>query len=214
VKDTQQQNEEVEEFPDVQPNGNMFSMSAYPAKMCTPVPLSALNIKLSNKIRRCQICHYEMRPDKWKSVVFCSRHGVRLCTQRRDSCKDSEPTLVQVDGSPVTDWTWTHDSSLSCWEKFHQFYEPEGLFNKYFFVNEAEKKCKFSQCIYTSSLHQKKYHALGIEIRCKPGKSVGMGRIREDIHMGKRNTLPQSETDEDYIEDDIDENSTTTEENE
>ena len=61
-----------------------------------------------------------------------------------------------------------------------------------------------------SSLHQKKCHALGIQIRCKPGKSVGMGRM----HMGKRNTLPQSETDEDYIEDDIDENSTMTEENE
>jgi len=71
-------------------------------------------------------------------------------------------------------------------------------------VNEAEKKCKFSQFIYTSSLHQKKYRALGIEIRCKPGKSVGMGRIREDIYMGKRNTLPQSKTDEDYIKDDID----------
>jgi hypothetical protein len=70
-------------------------------------------------------------------------------------------------------------------------------------VNEAEKKCKFSQFIYTSSLHQKKYRALGIEIRC-------MGRIREDIHMGKRNTLPQSKTDEDYIKDDIDESSAMT----
>ncbi len=37
-----------------------------------------------------------------------------------------------------------------------------------------------------------------------------MGWIREDIHVGKRNTLPQPETDED----DIDENSTMTEENE
>jgi len=174
VKDTQQQNKEEAELPDVQPNANMYSMSAYPAKMCTPVPLSALNIKLSNKIRRCQICHYKIRPDKW-TVIFCSRHSVRLCTQRRDSRKDSEPTLVQVDGSPVTDWTWTHNSSLSCWEKFHKFYEPEGLFNDYFFANEVEKKCKFSQCIYTSSLHQKKYCALGIEIRCKPGKSIGMG---------------------------------------
>jgi hypothetical protein len=81
-------------------------------------------------------------------------------------------------------------------------------------VNEAQNKCKFSQCIYTSSLHQKKYHALGIEITCKPGKSVGMGQIREDIHMGKTNPLPQSEIDEDKIKDEVDTNSSMIEENE
>ena len=41
-----------------------------------------------------------------------------------------------------------------------------------------------------------------------------MSWIWEDIHMGKTNTLPQSETDEDKIEDDNYDNSSTMEENE
>jgi hypothetical protein len=47
VKDAQQHNKEVAaniELPDVQRNANMYSMSGYPTKTCTPVPFSALHI--------------------------------------------------------------------------------------------------------------------------------------------------------------------------
>lgn len=124
--------------------------------------------------------------------------------QCKESGKDIEPNLIKVDGRPVTDWTWMHDSNLSCWEKFHKYYEPEGLFNNYFYVNQREMICKCLQCIYTSKLHQKKDSTLEIKINCKPGKSVGMEWIRDYIHMSKTETVVDSETDED--------NSTVTEE--
>ncbi len=40
----------------------------FPTETCIPVPLDALQIPLSTKIRVCQICNYEKRPYKWKSV--------------------------------------------------------------------------------------------------------------------------------------------------
>jgi hypothetical protein len=59
----------------------------YPTESCTPVPMRALNVPLSTKIKVCQICHYKMRPYKWKSLAMCSKHGVHLCTDRRDPVK-------------------------------------------------------------------------------------------------------------------------------
>lgn len=200
--DAQGNSNEDRELPDAG-HGNgamMYSGSNFPSKTCIPIPLKAMNIRLSNKMRVCQVCHYEMRPHKWKSVMCCSRHGIRLCTEGRMSRKNSEPTLFKLNGSKVTDWSWTTDSDLSCWDKFHSFYQPEGLFNSNFYVNVEQKKCKFAQCIYTSPLHQKKYNALGIEVKCKPGKSAGMGRIRMDIHLGRmpnNDESPDEEEEED-----------------
>jgi hypothetical protein len=150
--------------------------------MCVPLSLSAIPAKLSTKKKACQICKYEMRRLKWKSVTLCPRHGVRLCTEARKPREECSPSLVQLDGTPVTDWSWTCQTTDSCWNKFHNFYQPHGLFNKNFSL-AAPSKCKFVAYIYTSNLYQKKYAALGITVKLKSGREVGMGRINEGQHI-------------------------------
>ena len=150
---------------------------------CVPVPLHALPVTISTKKKVCQICNYEMRPFKWRSVAFCSKHGVWLCTEIVKPRQECLPHLQKNDGTRVSDWSWTCPAETRCWVKFHEFYLPHGLFISYFYVDNTQQSCKFSQCIYTSPLYQKKYTALGIEIKNKTGKRIGMGRINEKEHI-------------------------------
>ncbi len=57
--------------------------------------------------------------------------------------------------TPVTDWSWTCPDEKSCWDKFHEFYLPNKLFNTYFYINNAENMCKFAGYVYSSTLYQK-----------------------------------------------------------
>jgi hypothetical protein len=70
----------------------------------------------------------------------------------------------------------------SCWNKFHTFYQPQGLFNTKFSLTSSEK-VKFAYYVYTSTLYQKKYAALGIEVTVKTGKIAGIGRFNERLHI-------------------------------
>jgi hypothetical protein len=49
----------------------------------------------------------------------------------------------------------------------------------------APNKCKFAAYVYTSTLFQKKYAALGITVTLKPGREAGMGRLNEKLHIVK-----------------------------
>jgi len=62
-------------------NGGTSISIQYPTELCVPVPLHALPVTISTKKKVCQICNYEMHTFKWRSVAFCSKHGVRLCTE-------------------------------------------------------------------------------------------------------------------------------------
>jgi hypothetical protein len=86
------------------------------------------------------------------------------------------------DGTPVTNWKGTCETIDTCWNKFHDFYLPEGLFNNNFSLASAQK-CKFAGVIYTSALHQLKYEALGVPINIKKGNIAGVGRINEKVHI-------------------------------
>ncbi len=92
--------------------------------------------------------------------------------------------MYKKDGSAVTDYSWTCPDEASCWTKFHDFYEPKGLFTKQK-LNLNEQKVRFGGVVYTSELYQKKYAALGIEVKKKNGNTKGMGRINLKDHMGK-----------------------------
>jgi len=135
-----------------------------------------------------------MRRLKWKSVIVCLTHGARLCLDTRKLRKNALAKLVQCDGTPVTDWSWTSPDTDSCWNKFHNFYQQHGLFNNNFSL-AAPNKCKFAGYIYTSSLYQKKYSALGIQVKLKPGREAGMGRINEQKHMIHSKNDSSQETD-------------------
>jgi hypothetical protein len=168
----------------------------FPTETCAPIHLKNLQIPLSTKIKVCQICHYEMCPYRWKSVMLCSNHGVHLCSDIRDSCENSKHKLVKKDGSNATDWSWTDKGNRSCWSKFHDFYLPQGLSNSHFHVDVQAKKCKFAQFKYTSELYQRKYNALGIEILRKRGKETGMGKINCKDHLTNEGNESSSENSE------------------
>jgi hypothetical protein len=149
---------------------------------CQPIHLNDLRSNLSMKIKICQVCKYEMRKPKWKSVMLCPTHGVRLCLEVREQRQNCLPTIRKKDGSPVTDWSWTCESTDSCWNKYHKFYRPKGLFNNNFFFG-AREKVRFAHYIYISPLYQKKYAALGIPVNMKNGNQTGVGRIDETWHL-------------------------------
>jgi hypothetical protein len=107
-----------------------------------------------------------------------------LCTSIVPPRQKSLPKLYKKDGSAVTDYSWTCPDEASCWTKFHDFYEPKGLFTKQK-LNLNEQKVRFGGVVYTSELYQKKYAALGIEVKKKNGNTKGMGRINLKDHMGK-----------------------------
>ena len=197
-----QADEEVHVINDDVDNCSPYGLMNFPTESCTPVPLRALDIPLSNKIKVCQVCHFEMRQYKWKSVALCSKHGVRLCTERREARQDCEPLLIKKDGNKVTDWSWTYPANKSCWDKFHEFYQPKGLFNTYFYFDKVGKKCKFAQFFYTSPLYQAKYKALGISVNCKAGRNVGMGQINKKNHIlskgSERNVQAEEDNNEEY----------------
>jgi hypothetical protein len=71
-----------------------------------------------------------MRREKWKGVVLCTKHCVHLCTQIHGPGNTSEPTLVKVECADVTDFLWACNYTVSCWNKYRDFYEPQGLVTK------------------------------------------------------------------------------------
>jgi hypothetical protein len=95
--------------------------------------------------------------------MLCGKHGVRLCMEIVMPRQQSLPTLTK-NGTLVMDWSRTCHTKGG-WAKFHEFYQPHGLFNSYFYADRVGKAFKFLQCIYTSPLYQKKYAALGIEVK-------------------------------------------------
>jgi hypothetical protein len=151
---------------------------------CLPQYLNNLPMPLLLKIKICQVCKYEVRKPKWKSVMFCAKHGVRLCLEEREQRQHSLPLLRKKVGSPVTDWSWTCETKDSCWNKFHNFYLPQGLFNSKFSLSSSEK-VKFANYVYTSPIYKKKYAVLGIKVTMKNGKIAGVGRMDENCHMVK-----------------------------
>ena len=143
---------------------------------CTPCSFMAFPFPLKKRSKSCQICQYELKKPKWKDVVICPRHGVRLCLTVQPPRQSMLPALIKRDGSDVTDYSWTCEETASCWDKFHSFYSQHGLFNsKNLDLNQ--KRIKFGAVQYTSDLYQKKYAALGITIKKKGRNSKGVGLI-------------------------------------
>jgi hypothetical protein len=71
------------------------------------------------KRKKCQLCNYKMHQDKWKGVVLCSHHGVRLCTESHQPRSVSKPMLLQDNGKEATD-SYICEEEGSCWTKLHR----------------------------------------------------------------------------------------------
>jgi hypothetical protein len=133
---------------------------------CITTSMKTIPFELKKRSRSCQICQYELKLPKWKDVVFCSKHGVRLCLTISPPRELATPPLVKVDGSDVTDFSWTCQKQASCGDKFHQFYLPNGLYNESN-IDLNQRKIKFGSVQFLSELHQKKYEALRVEVKRK-----------------------------------------------
>jgi hypothetical protein len=88
---------------------------------CEFIDFSSVPFDVKKRSRSCQICNYEMQKPKWKGVVMCMNHGVRLCTGIMPPESDTLPELYQLNGEKVIDYSWTCPTKTSCWNKFHDF---------------------------------------------------------------------------------------------
>jgi hypothetical protein len=108
--------------------------------------------------------------------------GVRLCSGINPPKSDSLPELYKLDGSKVTDWSWTCPTKMSYWNKFHEFYLPNGSFSRKE-LNMSDGTIKFRNILYLSELYQKKYKALGIKVSDSGnGRKSCMARINLSTH--------------------------------
>jgi len=90
--------------------------------------------QLPDSKRVCQICEYEGRGRRRTGVNYCPTHKIRACTLHHPDPKISNKFTLSgvVNTIDLTenneDWLCP-DSSLTCWEKAHLFYIPNGLFH-------------------------------------------------------------------------------------
>ena len=90
--------------------------------------------QLPDSKRVCQICEYEGRGRRRTGVNYCPTHKIRACTLHHPDPKISNKFTLRgvVNTIDLTDdnedWLCP-DSSLTCWEKAHLFYIPNGLFH-------------------------------------------------------------------------------------
>ena len=126
---------------------------------CTPNSVTGLWQKRSKyKKFACQICRFEGRGENIvQGVCWCSKHGIRCCSVAR-----SHKPLKKIDGTPMTDYSWRlGDDGMTCWDKAHSFYIPNGLFDDIQVVQHDLGQPKFQNARLGSMLYQKKRLAEG-----------------------------------------------------
>jgi hypothetical protein len=99
--------------------GNDVSIANTYHATCIPAGLDIIPAKIGVKMRVYQVCSYEMQRFKWKSLMLCTNHSVRLCTEMRQMRSKCEPQLQKLEGTPVMNWKWTCEINDTCWNKFH-----------------------------------------------------------------------------------------------
>lgn len=82
-------------------------------ELCT-MQISSQVFPSSRSKRECVICRFEGRYASEKTV-FCSHHRVPLCTK--------------VHGETPLQSYMCPEPNKTCWDKYHTFYFPSGLFN-------------------------------------------------------------------------------------
>ena len=104
------------------------------------IPASFVDNKpgpISNSKKSCQICDFEGRGRKLNAVNYCPTHRIRACTLRfvdpklMEFFKKQGVNQIIHDKSLMDQWLCPN-TSLTCWEKAHTFYIPNGLFYQNF----------------------------------------------------------------------------------
>ena len=81
----------------------------------------------------CQVCSFEGRKTRTKSVAFCCNHGIRACltTPNLMSYKNEkfQNAVAKSTDKELAMWRCP-DVSDSCWSKAHSFYIQQGLWGQ------------------------------------------------------------------------------------
>ena len=85
----------------------------------------------------CKVCIFEGRGNNHRNSVFCSNHGLALCQkvnvhpQKQTVFKIGTRKDKYVNTSSIQDWKWLSpgQDKWTCWEKAHNYYIPNDLFN-------------------------------------------------------------------------------------
>ncbi len=99
------------------------------------------------------------------TVDQCAHAKENVTTPSSETIEQDTHQLIAESGH-VTDYSWTSQIEGSCWDKFHQFYLPKGLYNACN-IDLNQRKIKFGQVNFSSKLYQKKLEALGVEVKKK-----------------------------------------------
>jgi hypothetical protein len=93
------------------------------------VELKVLKSQLGKRFKTCQLCDFEGRGMVMSQFFYFKVHCVRLCMKQNQDSRTIG--LKKTDYTePVTDFSWLcPDNTLSCWQKFHLWYEPRDLFS-------------------------------------------------------------------------------------
>jgi hypothetical protein len=128
----------------ISPNASEFMdihrMNSIDRKGDKKVDAQVLKNSIGRRYNNCHVCEFEGRNIVMKHNVYCKVHCIHLCTESKKTTQELD--LKRTDnGEPVTDFLWVcPDSHLSCWQKFHTFYEPQNLFTNPGSIIDKEAK--------------------------------------------------------------------------
>jgi hypothetical protein len=103
---------------------------------CNPRLCTDLKNQLTKEQSYCQVCQYEGRGRKQTGVSYCYKHCIRACGKVQDDIRSyqnlgfttSTKTHLKIHSNMDFSLWLCPDTSLTCWEKMHQFYLHRDLF--------------------------------------------------------------------------------------
>lgn len=131
--------------------------------------------KKSRDARECVICRHEGRKATQKTD-YCQNHKVCLCKQlymRHDEDNKGFNLKTSIDG-PNYDYSWT------CWDKFHRYYLPRGLFNVNGNIMKQSNMNKESKQLKIERIIQKKVEKQRLDREARAKALVVLPTLNED----------------------------------
>ena len=131
--------------------------------------------KKSRDARECVICRHEGRKATQKTD-YCQNHKVCLCKQlymRHDEENKGFYLQTSIDG-PNYDYSWT------CWDKFHRYYLPQGLFNVNGNIMKQSNMNKESKQLKIERIIKKKAEKQRLEREARAAALVVLPTLNED----------------------------------
>ncbi len=131
--------------------------------------------KKSRDARECVICRHEGRKATQKTD-YCQNHKVCLCKQlymRHDEQNNGFYLQTSIDG-PNYDYSWT------CWDKFHRYYLPQGLFNVNGNIMKQSNMNKESKQLKIERIIKKKVEKQRLDREARAAALVVLPTLNED----------------------------------